>query len=169
MDDNGIEKIVENIVNTYTGDMGINFIDVANLPLRDKILEILNLLLEVLFPGYTGKTSVTQANIPFIVSDILCKTRDDLTEQAERAFRYQCRMEQCTGCDCRKMAEDVTKHLIAALPKIRGSLKGDVKAAYEGDPAAKSFESTRTPPRKASSNTKSPSFVTASTPARVTA
>ncbi len=50
-----IEKLVGKILDTYTGDSGINFIDTTNLPVRDKILEVLELLMEILFPGYTGK------------------------------------------------------------------------------------------------------------------
>jgi serine O-acetyltransferase len=38
------------------------------------------------------------------------------------------------------MAENVTQHLLAQLPKIRQMLKGDVGAAFDGDPAAKSYE-----------------------------
>jgi len=35
------------------------------------------------------------------------------------------------------MAEEATIHLLTQLPHIREMLKGDVKAAYDGDPAAK--------------------------------
>jgi len=38
------------------------------------------------------------------------------------------------------MAENVTQRLLARLPKIRELLKGDVGAAFDGDPAAKSYE-----------------------------
>jgi serine O-acetyltransferase len=38
------------------------------------------------------------------------------------------------------MAEDATIHLLTHLPNIREMLKGDVKAAFDGDPAAKSPE-----------------------------
>jgi len=135
-----IENLVGKIANTYKGDSGINFIDASNLPLRDKILQILDLLFEVLFPGYTGKRTVTKSNINFIVGDILCQIAAELTEQAERAYQYQCRIGKCNGCDCRTMAENVTHHLLTRIPKIRDRLKGDVKAAFDGDPAAKSYE-----------------------------
>jgi len=49
-------------------------------------------------------------------------------------------MEKCDTGDCRTMAEDATGHLLAQLPNIRGLLKGDVTAAFDGDPAAKSYE-----------------------------
>jgi len=135
-----IENLVCELTRTYQDDSGINFIDASNLPGRDKILQILDLLIEVLFPGYTGKRKITKSNIKFIVGDILWQIYTELAEQAERAFQYQCRIKNCEGCDCRTMAENVTQHLLSQLPKIRELLKGDVAAAFDGDPAAKSYE-----------------------------
>ncbi|MHC4195823.1 MAG: serine acetyltransferase, partial [Planctomycetota bacterium] len=63
-----------------------------------------------------------------------------MAEQIERAYLHQCRMTNCKGDDCGVMAEDVTEFLLQKLPKIRELLKLDVQAAFEGDPAAKSFE-----------------------------
>ena len=138
--DRKIENLVGEIACTYQGDSGINFIDTSILPVRDVIVEILDLLFEVLFPGYTGKRTVTKSNIEFIVGDILSRLYAELSEQIERAYQYQCRMKKCDTGDCRKMAEDVTQHLLAQLPNIRAMLKGDVGAAFDGDPAAKSYE-----------------------------
>jgi serine O-acetyltransferase len=135
-----MEKLISEITHTYKGDSGINFIDVSNLPLRQKIFEILDLLTEVLFPGYTGKRTVTKSNINFILGDILCQVYTELSEQIERAYQYQCRIKKCDGCDCLTMAENATQHLLTQLPRIRERLKGDVGAAFKGDPAAKSFE-----------------------------
>jgi len=135
-----IENLVDKITRTYKGDTGINFIDTSNLPVKDKILEILDLLVELLFPGYTGKRTVTKSNVNFIVGDILCQVATELTEQIERAFKYRCRMEECDTGDCRTMAEDASRHLLEQIPKIREMLKGDVGAAFDGDPAAKSYE-----------------------------
>ena len=135
-----MEKLISEITHTYKGDSGINFIDASNLLHRQKILEILDLLTEVLFPGYTGKRTVTKSNINFILGDILCQVYTELSEQIERAYQYQCRIKKCDGCDCRTMAENVTQHLLTQLPRIRELLKGDVGAAFDGDPAAKSFE-----------------------------
>ena len=135
-----MERLINEITHTYKGDSGINFIDASNLPIRRKILEILDLLTELLFPGYTGKRTVTKSNISFIIGDILCQVYTELSEQLERAYQYQCRIKKCDGCDCRTMAENVTRHLLTQLPKIRELLKGDVGAAFDGDPAAKSYE-----------------------------
>ncbi len=138
--DKKIQNLVGEIAQTYRGDSGINFIDTSNLPVRGEILQILDLLFEVLFPGHTGKRTVTKSNIKFIVGDILCQIYTELSGQIERAYLYKCKINKCEGCDCRTMAENVTQHLLTQLPKIRQMLKGDVGAAFDGDPAAKSYE-----------------------------
>jgi serine O-acetyltransferase len=135
-----MEKLVKEIVGTYTDDSGINFIDATNLPVRDKIIETLDLLTELLFPGYTGKKSITKSNVSFVVIDVLYHVYTELAEQVERAYKYRCRMEKCDSGDCRRMAEDATRHLLSQLPAIREMLKGDVIAAFDGDPAAKTYE-----------------------------
>ena len=136
----GLDSLVGRIVETYQGDQGINFIDATNLPVRAKILDVLDLLTELLFPGYTGKRTVTQANVNYVVIDILCHAYTELCEQIERAYKYRCRMEKCDTGDCRRLAEEATQHLLSEVPKIRELLKGDVAAAFDGDPAAKSYE-----------------------------
>lgn len=133
-------KLVQAILDTYQGDKGINFIDVTNLPVREKILSILDSLMELLFPGYTGKRLVTRENIRFIVGDILCGLRTELAAQIGLALRHECRMKDCSTCDCDKMAARITEDLIARIPDIRNMLKTDVQAAFEGDPAAESLE-----------------------------
>ena len=138
--DKKLEQLVAEIIETYQGDLGINFIDATNLPVRDKILEIIDMIFEVLFPGFTGKRAVTKSNVNFVVIDILCHIYTELSTQIERALKYRCRLENCDTGGCRTMAEDATVHLLTQLPNIREMLKGDVKAAYDGDPAAKSPE-----------------------------
>jgi serine O-acetyltransferase len=138
--DKKLEQLVTEIVGTYQGDLGINFIDATNLPVRDKILEIIDMIFEVLFPGFTGKRTVTKSNVNFVVIDALCHIYTELSAQIERALKYRCRLEKCATGGCHKMSEDATVYLLTQLPHIREMLKGDVKAAYDGDPAAKSPE-----------------------------
>ncbi len=135
-----LQVLVDQICETYEGDSGINFIDAANLPVRDKIFEVLELLTELIFPGYTGKRKVTKSNIRYVVIDILCHVYTELSEQIERAYKYRCRMEKCDSGDCSLMAAEATKKLLDKLPEIRELLKEDVMAAFDGDPAANSYE-----------------------------
>lgn len=139
-DSDFIDDIVEKLTKTYENDSGINFIEVSNLPVREKVLGSLEMIFEILFPGYAGKRAVTRANIRFIVGDILCQIHADLSEQIKNALKYKCRAENCDTGDCQRMAIKVTKTLLGKLPEIRGLLKTDIEAAFAGDPAAESFE-----------------------------
>lgn len=135
-----IDNLVKKLTKTYENDSGTNFIEVTNLPVREKVLSVLDLLFEVLFPGYAGKRVVTKSNISFIVGDILCQVYSELSKQIENALKYRCRATNCSTGDCHKASLETTKKLLDKLPQIREYLKTDVKAAYAGDPAAESFE-----------------------------
>ena len=133
-------KIVEDILNTYDGDSGINFIDVTNLPVREKIIEALDMLIELIFPGYTGRVTVTKENVKSVTADIIGNVTTTLERQIELALRHRCRLKDCPTCDCEKMGVKLTRDLLQAIPRIREMLKLDVQAAFDGDPAAQSFE-----------------------------
>ena len=138
--DPDFNKLTKQIVSTYEGDSGINFIDVRNLPVRDKIIHILELCTELLFPGYTGKRKITRDTVRSVVHELLVVIRRELAEQIELALRHQCRLKDCPTGDCANLSAQHTSELLNRIPDIRKKLKGDVEAAFEGDPAAKSFE-----------------------------
>lgn len=134
------DKLSDQIVQTYEDESGINFIDVKNLPVREQIVHILESLIEILFPGYTGRREISREHVFSIVHEMLLVLRRQLAEQIERSLRFQCRMKDCPTCDCPRMAVRSAEDLLNSLPEIRQMLKMDVQAAFDGDPAAKSFE-----------------------------
>jgi serine O-acetyltransferase len=135
-----LETLTERLVSTYQGDSGINFIDVRNLPVRGEILHLIESLMELLFPGYTGRHKVTRDNVQSVVGDLLSALGAELAAQIELALRHQCRLESCMTCDCTDLASRHAAKLLKKLPQIRETLKTDIQAAFDGDPAAKSFE-----------------------------
>lgn len=139
-DSNQIDHLTQAILASYQDDMGTNFIDVKNLPVRDKILFVLNSLMELLFPGYTGKRPVSSENIRSIIQEILVMVRRELADQIELALRFSCKLKECPACDCRNLASECCESLLNRIPDIRQMLKEDVQAAFDGDPAAKAPE-----------------------------
>jgi serine O-acetyltransferase len=135
-----VETLTGQIVSTYEDDSGTNFIDVRNLPVRDKIIGILELCTELLFPGYTGKRKITRDTVRSVVHELLVVIRRELADQIELALRHQCRLTDCLTCDCATMAAIRAEQLLGRIPEIRSKLKGDVEAAFAGDPAARAFE-----------------------------
>ena len=107
---------------------------------RQSVIKVLDDLIAALFPGCHGYEPVPPEQIRGLVEEKLHAIRASLRRQLELAFRYQCEFEKCKDCgDCGKRAEKAVHALILELPAIKHVLQEDIVAAYEGDPAAKSF------------------------------
>ena len=139
-DGSEIDRIIGEICETYNDRRGINHIEGFNLPSETEVMEILNDLLEVIFPGYTGRRRMSIHSVRYNVGEIITKVYSNLTDQIARAFRYNCEMNNCKDCDIPKISEEACRHLVFKLPEIREDLKLDVMAAFDGDPAAKSLD-----------------------------
>lgn len=139
--ENKVQNRLNSLVESYRLGSGTNFIDDTNLPVNTAVVEIIENLFEIIFPGYTGKRDITTENVSFIIGDLLCRVRDSLKIQVFRALKHECRIKNCEpNCDCRTQANDITEYLLDNLLDIRKLLIADVKAADRGDPAAKSLE-----------------------------
>lgn len=135
-----LDRLTQDILNSYENDVGTNFIDVKNLPVREKILYILDSLMELLFPGYTGNRLITSDNIRSVVQEILITMRRELAVQIELALRFSCKLKECPSHDCKDLAQQFSQQILDRIPYLRSMLKDDVQAAYDGDPAAKAPE-----------------------------
>jgi len=107
------------------------------LPSRDAVVEIVEAVRTVLFPGYFGTSELTADNTAFHLGSALDRIQRDLKEQIRRGLCFSCEdpgTEARAECDAR--AESITRQFLARLPEVRRVLATDVQAAYEGDPAA---------------------------------
>jgi serine O-acetyltransferase len=133
-------EILESVCATYQDDRGINHIDGTNMPQRDGVLDVLETILEVLFPGYTGRHRCHRQGLRFIIGHHLEYIYRGLREQVERALAYECHTDECELRECSRMAEESVVGLLEKLPDIRETLKTDAQAALDGDPAARSTD-----------------------------
>jgi len=136
-----VDTLVNRIIETYDKTKGINLREEEDLPSKQEVIEILNDLMTVIFPGYYGEIDITKANMRSIISDLLESIHVRLKTQIERSLKYDCRKTQRCPVDvCEIQAEEITREILERIPVIRLLLSGDIEAAYDGDPAAKSIE-----------------------------
>ena len=132
--------ISDRIYASYQKDIGINRIDEMNLPTLAHIVEILDDFMELLFPGYFGKRVPARTNVLFFIQSAIDSLYIRCADEFARALKFECKLRDCISEACTDMAEQKALMLIDALPSIRGMLKMDIQAGYEGDPAAKGPE-----------------------------
>jgi serine O-acetyltransferase len=108
------------------------------MPSLDALVEVMDLLRAVLFPGFFGPSDVSDRTMPFYTGSALDRVLKLLAEQINRGYCFVCAKNNRQPCtDCESRAHGVALEFVRRLPKVRELLAGDVQAAFDGDPAAK--------------------------------
>ena len=131
-----IDGLVERLCASYADGIGVNHSEGLNLPREAEILDLLNDLIELIFPGFAEREAESADTIRFSVGDLLIRSHHALTDLLCRVFRYTCTTAS-ENCDCKSKAAIVAGEILGELPDIRDLMKDDVQAAYAGDPAAR--------------------------------
>ncbi len=140
MDEDFVVGVAADICATYEDGGGCNHIEGFNLPGEVEVERILGELADIIFPGYTGRKTFSMRRVESNVRETLRKLHIDLANQIARALRYNCAMDHCDDCDIPAMARRAVEALLSSLSEIRETMKLDVVAALEGDPAARSLD-----------------------------
>ncbi len=135
-----LEAVIDEVVASYSGKLEIDNLESAALPNRRAVIEAMEHLKPVLFMGYYSTHTLNQDNLRQAIAEHLYAAHRMLVDQIERALSYDHwmgRSEKQLPVGC---SEEVVLGLLAQIPEIRRLLNGDVRAAFEGDPAAHSIE-----------------------------
>lgn len=134
-----LPKIIGKIVETYDSEDGINHIEGPNLPSRDRVVEIVTNFLNVLFPGYYEKQELSKEDVTSYIWEKIASIYHLLSREVFKSLNspYGKQEDEKTLSD---QSIEITFAILNKIPHIREKLRGDVSAAYEGDPAAKSLD-----------------------------
>jgi len=110
------------------------------LPSRTEVVEMVDLLRSVIFPGYVGNRDVTEESLDFHIGAALHRASLIMVDEIHRGLCFACARDSSdrTPQQCLSRAKRITGDFLTRLPEIRRQLALDAVAAYEGDPAAPS-------------------------------
>lgn len=132
-----LPEITEALVATCA-ESKINHLGHKPLPSREAIVDIIADLFDVLYPGYYRRQNLHIGNVEYHLGDLIDGLHDKLTQQITRALRHDYG-EESPHIDFEALAQQKAVQLLRKLPDLRELLESDVQAAFEGDPAAKSY------------------------------
>ena len=136
-----LKELTDEILAACDRDSRTHRVGEMFLPSRTKIVALLDVIRQVLFPGFFGRKKLTPENMPLHIGHLLMELAADLSEEIYHCF---CADQRCEHCDelapCRKRAADLAVRFLEQVPAIREALALDAQAAYDGDPAAKSID-----------------------------
>lgn len=146
LDKQQLADIVREVISGYAE---CSLRDFQSEPLPDvaEVVSIANELRQVLFPGYHGNQWLGSNNVDHHIGSMLDRLHCRLTEQIARGLRSQgSPMLSVLSGQVQEQLEASVRASLAAelflksLGEMRRLLLSDVKAAFEGDPAATSLD-----------------------------
>lgn len=138
-----VEDRLDNIVNVLSPCRECPFANTeryVNLPGQKAVIETLDSLVSILFPGCHGFGPLDDSESDKTAVRLkIGRTFQTLADQCTKSFAYHCEKTDCTNCgECKLRGRNAAARLLDALPTLRATLENDITAAYEGDPAARS-------------------------------
>ena len=112
----------------------------APLPSREALVRVTAGLRSVLFPSHFGPGDLTEEGSDFFVGYTLTRVLETLQEQVRRGLCFAHEHARNDLPRCKQKAAEITRTFAHELPKLRVLLEKDVRAAFDGDPAATSVD-----------------------------
>jgi len=142
-----LPAVVDTLVDSVLAEPRMQHLNQVILPSRDAIVECIDGLRQVLFPGYFGKQGLTRENVKYRIGELVTELSGILFSQVRLCLRYGAQLpgpngpgEQCAECDDK--AAEIVGAFFDQIPSIRRVLATDVQAAFDSDPAAQSADET---------------------------
>ncbi len=137
--------LVTRIVESYESQKRITHFNTTFLPNRVRTIHVIELLRQLFFPGLFEDQKLKPETIHYHVGDLVEKIREGLYEQVRQSLRYRESQQRSQGKGdegeaCDQEADRITQEFLERIPELRRLLALDVKAGFDGDPAAESTD-----------------------------
>ena len=135
-----IPSVVQRILASCNTEECFQHLDSSPIPSRNAIAHIIHKARRILFPGYFTQNVLAPSNLEYCLKEEMTALYEELLKQIISAAQHDClRYDQ--PCDeCEESGRTKALEFIQALPRLREILATDVRAAMEGDPAAKNYD-----------------------------
>ena len=131
------EEIVSALIASYHEIGGINHVDCGNLPSKRAVASLCEDLLHLLFPGFFADEALSSDELQMMTNELVASVRQHLSVEVRRSLR----LKNGNGAtENTNEANELVCDFLIQMPDVRKLLQMDVQAAYDGDPAAQSFE-----------------------------
>lgn len=135
-----LPKIAQEIIESCSDKECYNHVDYEPIPSRDTLVKIINKFLEILFPGYFSLEKLDPVNLSFNMGQCVTQLFTMLAEQVVSSIRHDCFRYDLSCRECNEKGHEISLKVLESIPSIRKILATDVRAAFDGDPAAKSYD-----------------------------
>lgn len=127
-----IESVVDNILQDYARNRDIDKLELFRKPDKDVVIDIIEKLRRIVFPGYFKEKNYRMYNAKHNLSMLIEDVMFNLNRQIALVFQSGGESET----DAQAHAEEICVEFFGQIPTVRAMVQTDLQAAYDGDPAA---------------------------------
>lgn len=131
-----VDDIIDSILADYRKGREIDRMDYFGQPDQDVIVEIINKLVMILYPGFYRDKRYRERTAANIVAVLIEEVMYKLRKQVEIVLTNDPRFTKARRRDRKQAAQQICMSFFSRIPTIRSYLDADVDAAFHGDPAA---------------------------------
>lgn len=135
---NEVEQVVEIVMDDYNKKREIDGMTMFHQPDQDKVVEIVNKLLRIFFPGFYRDEVYKIFNMRHTLAALVEDVMFNLQKQVTIALKNEPSYAQSIENDVRKKAKEITIAFMKQVPRMREYIDTDLDAMFDGDPAANS-------------------------------
>ncbi len=135
-----LPEITEAIIDNCSDTKCFTHIDYEPIPSEGYVVDIIKKFREILFPGFFAREKIDPFNLKYIIGQSVSDLFDMLSEQITHSIRHDCFRYDRPCTECGEQGQDIALQVLAYVPEFRKVLATDVRAAFDGDPAAKSYD-----------------------------
>lgn len=135
-----IPGIVDMLVGSCGQDGCFDHVGPEPIPSRDAVIDILDRANRILYPGYFIRERLEKFNIGYYLGQEATALFEVLSEQIHLALRHECVRHNLPCVHCEELGQEEALRFLRHMPEMRSVLATDIRAAYQGDPAANSYD-----------------------------
>ncbi|WP_352397408.1 serine acetyltransferase [[Clostridium] aminophilum] len=135
---NKIDDIVELLLEDYSKKRDVDNMDIFSIPDKVVVVDILNKLLRLVYPGYYREHSWRSIHLERQLTVVIEDVSYNLSKQVAIALRYDPKYQDADEQIVNDEAQEIVIAFLGKLPKIREYVNTDLQATFDGDPAADS-------------------------------
>jgi serine O-acetyltransferase len=135
-----IPEIVNRLVGSCRREDCFDHVGPEPIPSRDEVIDIIHRGFRLLFPGYFIRKRLDQISLGYYFGQEAVAFFEVLSRQIALAIRHECLRHDLPCTRCEERGQEDAIRFMQELPNLRSALAKDVRAAFEGDPAAKSYD-----------------------------
>jgi serine O-acetyltransferase len=135
-----VPEVVDELVASCSSKGCFDHVSSEPIQHREAIIDILHRLSLILYPGYFIRARLDSTNLEYYLGEQVMALYETLSEQIILAIRHDCIRHNQPCVHCEPLGHQLTVEFLRKLPELRTILAKDIRAALEGDPAAKGYD-----------------------------